>query len=196
MVSDGYSGVSARRILACVACVALVVGLVSPAGAELVAHWPFEGNADEAVSGYDGAPSGGPTYAAGKTGQAVVLNGTDQYFDTTSAGNLRFQGEFTASAWINPDATNADRTILGTDQAGNNVGLHLVVRDGRAHLGFYGNDTGGSRTIPTGQWTHVAWQYDAGTQRIWVNRPRRLPRKRHGQDRSLGQHPILRRADR
>ena len=49
---------------------------------------------------------------------------------------MGFQDGFTAMAWVRPDATDGDRTIFGTDQTGDNNGLHLIIRNGKPHFGF------------------------------------------------------------
>ena len=153
-----------KRWVALLAAVVVLTG-ASAADAALVGYWQFDGDVlDSSGSGYHGTPINGPTYTTGKSGQAIELNGSNQYVTTTSATNLGLNGSFTASAWVRPDATNGDRTIYGTIQTGSNVGLHLVIRNDKAHMGFYGNDMGGVRTINTGEWQHVTWHYDAGTQ--------------------------------
>ncbi|MEX2213786.1 MAG: LamG-like jellyroll fold domain-containing protein, partial [Phycisphaeraceae bacterium] len=76
------------------------------------------------------------------------------------------------AAFINPNSFGGDRTILGNDPPNSNHNsLHLVTRGNTAHLGFFGNDTPGVQNL-SGQvnsWIHVAYQYDNGTQRIFVN---------------------------
>jgi len=101
--------------------------------------------------------------------QGLTFDGADDHVNLTNAGTLGFRGNFTASAWIKPDATNGDRTIFGTDQTGDYVGLHLVIRNGKAHMGFYGHDTTGNRTVNTGQWQHVVFRYDNGQHSVFVN---------------------------
>ena len=110
---------------------------------------------------------------AGQIGGALTLDGSGDYISLpATTGDLGIQnGSFTAMAWVNPDATNGDRSIFGTDTTGTNNGLHLIIRNNKAHFGFYANDTAGNATIPTGQWTQIIWQYDATAQeqRIFVN---------------------------
>ncbi len=127
---------------------------------------------DASGNNRDGMISGATAGQTGRIDGALSFDGSNDYVDLTNASTLGFQGSFTAMAWVRPDATGgADKTIFGTDQAGTNQGLHLVIRDGKAHFGFYGNDRYGNAPISTGIWTHLIWQYDAavGRQSIFVN---------------------------
>jgi len=148
----------------------LLVGTSAQAG--MVAYWKFDGDyLDSSGNNYHGTPVNGPGFGSGYSGQALQLAaGSGQYVSTVTADLLGLTGNtFTAAAWVRPNATDGDRTIFGTVTGAYSQGLHLIIRGGRAHFGFYGNDTGGNRTIPTGQWTHLVWQFDNGRQRIIVN---------------------------
>jgi hypothetical protein len=161
-----------RRHWVTLLAAAVLLAAGSTAEAALIGYWTFDGNTlDSSGSGFNGTPVNSPGFVPGQVGQAIELNGSNQYVTTTSATNLGLNGSFTASAWVRPDATNGDRTVFGTDQTGTNVGLHLVIRNDRPHMGFYANDTGGNRIMNTGQWQLMTWRFDAGTgtQSIIVN---------------------------
>ncbi|MCA9688171.1 MAG: LamG domain-containing protein [Myxococcales bacterium] len=79
---------------------------------------------------------------------------------------------FTVECWVKPYSTAGYQTVLGNDGPhGPNTGLMLGLRDGKANLGFWANDTGGVTIAPVGVWTHLAWVYDkdAQVQRVYVN---------------------------
>lgn len=103
------------------------------------------------------------------------LNGQDQYVTVGTAETLGLRGkDFTVEAWIRlqtPRPDGPDHTILGGATPTNKVGLHLVVRKGRLHLGFYGNDTPGNTLLVAGVWYHVAFRYTVATgeQALFVN---------------------------
>ncbi len=161
---------------------AMVLLLGPSAQAGMVAYWKFDGDyLDSSGNNYHGTPVNGPGFGTGVSGQALQLSAaSSQYVSTVTADLLGLTGNtFTAVAWVRPNATNATRTIFGTDTGGTNLGLHLAIRDGRAYFGFYANDTPGNRTIPTGQWTHMVWQFDNGRQRIIID---------GGSDASTGGH--------
>ncbi|MCL4204010.1 MAG: autotransporter-associated beta strand repeat-containing protein, partial [Pirellulaceae bacterium] len=130
---------------------------------------------DSSANAFHGTFAGGAAshlgaagYIAGQT-QTLDFDGSDDHIVLTNANTLGLGGNFTVSAWVRPDALNGDRTILGTDQAGTNVGLHLIIRDSRFHFGFYSNDTGGTQTLTAGTWYHVVFRFQDGQQAIFVN---------------------------
>jgi hypothetical protein len=70
---------------------------------------------------------------------------------------------FTVEAWVWLDELAGDQTVLGHFRNDDNP-LHLVVRDGRVHLGFWADDLTGNTVAPAQQWVHVAFTYDATTR--------------------------------
>lgn len=103
------------------------------------------------------------------------LNGQDQYVTVGTAETLGLRSkDFTVEAWIkfqSPRPDGPDHTILGGATPASKVGLHLVVRKGRLHFGFYGNDTPGNTLLVAGVWYHVAFRYTlaTGEQALFVN---------------------------
>ncbi|MCC5847807.1 MAG: hypothetical protein JJU29_06900 [Verrucomicrobia bacterium] len=76
---------------------------------------------------------------------------------------------FTVEAWIWLDAAGGDRPVLG--QIGTENLLHLLIRNDRIYFGFWNDDLNGNTPVPTGEWVHVAYSFDADTriQRIFLN---------------------------
>lgn len=72
---------------------------------------------------------------------------------------------FTVEAWVKPSSVSGDRTILGQNIGGDpdSRTLHLIIRNGRVHMGFFGDDLTGQTDVPAGQWSHVAFTYDVAT---------------------------------
>lgn len=72
---------------------------------------------------------------------------------------------FTVEAWVKPSSVSDDRTILGQNISGDpdSRTLHLIIRNGRVHMGFFGDDLTGQTDVPAGQWSHVAFTYDVST---------------------------------
>src|SRR4030042_1436876 len=87
-----------------------LVGMVAPFKTEatstgdLVAWWRFEGDLTDETGVNDGTGYGSITYASGKIGQALELNGTDDYVNVGDNTSLNFTNDFTVEAWINGDA--------------------------------------------------------------------------------------------
>jgi Concanavalin A-like lectin/glucanases superfamily len=106
-------------------------------------------------------------------GFALQLPNDDQgsYVDTLlSSSVIGFNGDYTASAWVNMNAFGGDSMVFG--QTGGNL-LHDGIRDNRAHLGHWGQDTGGvtdlNATFGTGNWFHLTWRRHSGGQTIFIN---------------------------
>ena len=141
----------------------------------LVAYYDFEeGNGttllDKSGNNHHGTliNMGSSDWVSSKSGLGAALHfdGSNDHVTLKAANTLGFQGNFTASAWVRLDNTNGDNTILGQ----NAQALHLTTRGNKMHFGFWGNDTsGGSQTLSTGQWTHLAWRYNNGEQTMFKN---------------------------
>ena len=65
----------------------------------LVAHLPFDGNANDAAGGSNGQAKNGAGFGSGKIGQAVELDGTDDWVYVPDY--TKVSGAVTVSAWIN-----------------------------------------------------------------------------------------------
>ena len=94
--------------------VALMLGLItSVANADiydgLVAYWPLNGNADDAVADDHGTLQGNPQLVDGKIGSAVQLDGDGDYILVSPDSRLDITGSITLSAWIKVNAWNTDR---------------------------------------------------------------------------------------
>ena len=128
---------------------------------------------DSSDHGYDGLyvndPSLGQAGVAAETASAIDFDGQSAYATLESAYILGIMGDFTATAWINPDSVVGDNPILGTDNIGNSQGLHLALRNGKPYFSFYANDTTGNASIQPGNWYHLAFRFRGGEQAVFVN---------------------------
>jgi hypothetical protein len=118
----------------------------------------------------NGTLTGGATWAAGKTGNAVSLNGSGQYVAIPDFGACN---AFTLAAWVKANTLTKDfSSIMHCDgwEAGD---VHVHVRSsGVVSWGLNGaGDQVSTGTIAAGAWHHVAIVYDAGsrTGRIYIN---------------------------
>ena len=91
----------------------------------------------------------------------------DTGFSSIDLG-MHQQSNYTAAAWINFTQPVGDNHVFSQTNAANNI-MHLGVRNRRAHLGHWGNDTQGASTLATGVWHHVVWRYRDGAQSIFVD---------------------------
>ena len=132
-----------------------------PGTTGLQAQYPFEGNVnDSSGRGHNGTLVGGPTYMAGKSGQAINLDGTDDYVNITGykgilADAAGVQQPFTVCAWIKT-ATNAmDIVTWGTNVGGQRMSLRVdtVIRVEHGNGNIRG--TNGASLLDD-EWHHVA----------------------------------------
>ena len=143
-----------------------------PAG--LVGWWPGDGNANDIMGGNHGTLMDGATFASGMVGEAFSLDGEGDYVHLVPAPALGLTGDFTVDAWINISAFDGvDETVFGSDRTGDadNAIMHLVIRNRRPYMGFFGNDTTGNIELSQNTWYHIAFRYTEsnGEQAIFVN---------------------------
>ncbi|MCK4291750.1 MAG: LamG domain-containing protein, partial [Planctomycetes bacterium] len=141
---------------------------VEPNAAGLVAWYELENDAnDSSPNGHDGTENGMPLYAAGQVGQAISLDGFDDYIDcgTNSAFNLT--DGITVACWIK--VTTFDKTWQAIVTKGDNSWRIHRWSTGNginwAHTGLSPLSMGGSTNVNDGAWHHIAGTYD-GTNRV------------------------------
>jgi DUF1680 family protein len=125
-------------------------------------RYQFEGNANDSGSSVaNGTLVNAPTFVAGRVGQAVNLDGSNDHV-SLPAGIVNGLTNFTIATWVKLDTTAAWRRIFdfGT---GTTVNMFLVPTAGSAIR--FAITTGGSgaeqringtSALPTGAWKHVA----------------------------------------
>ncbi|MGC4033449.1 MAG: autotransporter-associated beta strand repeat-containing protein [Tepidisphaeraceae bacterium] len=135
------------------------------------ARLPFEGNAlDASGNGNNGQTVGGPTYAAGKTGQAIQLNGSNYVQLPATVGH---GDSFSFAGWVNWNGGASWQRLFdfgtGTTQymfltpSSSGGKLRFAIKNGGAEQLLETN------AVPTGTWTHVALTLGGGTAKLYVN---------------------------
>ena len=117
----------------------------------LVSYWPMNGNFEDARGVNDGAFVGGtPTFAAGKFGQGIDLNGNDQFVNVGNDESLDMSlagpagtGSVSISAWFRVDAFDRDWQALVSKGEGAN---YRIARRAAENVMSY---AGGTTDIPT-----------------------------------------------
>ena len=105
---------------------------------------------------------------------ALSLDGSGDYVTLPAASKLGLTNhDFTVEAWVkvNSAATGTDQAILGSDSGGVSKRLHLIIRNNKPYLGFFGNDLADPTVLTKGTWYHLAFRYTAATKQqvIFVN---------------------------
>jgi len=134
---------------------------VDPGTTGLQAQYPFEGNTnDSSGKGRNGTAQGGPLFAAGKVGQAISLDGTDDYvtiagYKGVLADASGIQQPFTITAWV--QATDSgDRTIASWGTNSDRLRVDFRLYQGRLRVEHGGGNVQGDTTLNDGNWHHVA----------------------------------------
>ena len=143
----------------------------APPTSTLIHHWKLDGNATDSVGTANGTAQGGAGYATGRFGQAVSLDGVDDFISTTAAGNVVIPAtDYTLMAWVFWDGANGSRGYIAGGQNSGTSGETFTMgkaADGSDRIQFLnllpiggqGNSIVESpaASISTGTWHHVAY---------------------------------------
>jgi hypothetical protein len=132
--------------------------------------------ADSTVNARQGTLVNGPARVTGKGGNAVDLDGTDDYVSLPT-GVVSTLSDFTISTWVNLDAASPWSRIFdfGTGTTSNMFltpanGVTGTVRFAITTSGGGGEQTiDGTSALPTGAWTHVAVAVAGNLGILYVN---------------------------
>jgi hypothetical protein len=167
-----------------------VVATTAPASAGLIAHFKFDGNAnDSSGNNRHGSSLADPSYVQGKFDQAIHLDGVDDYiaipdFTFTDANHT----EATACAWIRTTDGNGQivtfdrsdnwRLEVGGSYSGGTawyaggpgyVGWHVYTDTGQVDTEEYSGWPANTGRIDDGKWHHVAGTFNNGTLTIYID---------------------------
>ncbi|MBT3266122.1 DUF5117 domain-containing protein [Candidatus Poribacteria bacterium] len=158
---------------------ALVVMIVSHAAAGivedgLVSYWRFEA-VDKREDGYRDLRGsnhatlvGEPETSEGKFGDALLLDGVDDYAEVADDESLHLWEAHTLEAWVYVNEVRASR-ILDKITVSTADGPHLDLFPTGALRSCAGTCVVGEEAVPAETWTHVAVTYDGGTVTLYVN---------------------------
>jgi len=143
----------------------------------LIAHYPFNGNANDSTgNGHDGTINGGVTPITdrfGNANSAYDFDGTDGYIEIPHAEALDFpENEFTISSWIySEDATSNQPIVVKGTTSDTRYSTYLTnaQNEFRIIVDAAGNIAGDYVSEPFDQWIHVVAQYKDGMLNTYVN---------------------------
>ena len=155
-----------------------------PQRSGLVAWWPGEGNASDALGGGPGTLQGGVAFVSGRVGQAFSFDGADDVINLGNAPKLRVSAtDFTIEAWVRFDSHQGDMSIA--DKMGaigvNSDGWRLLKQaDDRFWFCFGGGAQNGCTPDPSSTvysttsvvsdvWFHVAVVKTSTNFALYVN---------------------------
>lgn len=120
----------------------------------------------------DSSANGDSQWEAGKTNQALKLDGVDDYLAIANSSdiNTAIHGQRTISLWFkSDDITIAERKQVLYEEGGSTRGLSIYLHDGKLYVGGWNADnkqSGWTGTflhtdaIASGEWHHVALVLD------------------------------------
>ena len=142
----------------------------------VVADYPFDGNASDASgNGRDGTVHGKPSFATGKVGQSIVLDGEHDFVDC-GPWPKELTREFTIQCWVKPDAKQNTCADLFGNHFHGALGIALEQDGGNtnqfaAHYGAEGGRWVSTRSVRlvADRWQHVAVVKTSEELRLFVN---------------------------
>jgi hypothetical protein len=150
----------------------LVLANPAPTGT-LAAHYAFDGNAADSAGTNHGIVSGNPVYASGPIGQAIKLDGADDYVKLPSG--VANSHDITVAAWVYWNGGSAWQRIL---DFGNDTNKYMFLSPSSGDNTMRFAITTGSNTaeqildtdpLPVGQWVHLAVTLSGNTGVMYVN---------------------------
>ena len=156
--------------------IVLAVGLTGVAHADLIAYYPFNGNAnDESGNGNDGTVNGATLTVDrfGNPDSAYAFDGSDDYIEVPPSSSLNITSELTITAWVNIEAAGGfyqHYVVDSRDGSGGGYGLNVDTNSSQFWIGnTYPNFPSTGSTIEVGSWHHVAGKYDGTDVVVYVD---------------------------
>ena len=127
---------------------------------QVLFHFPFDGNLIESVENYELLGPNMANYGSGQFGQALDLNGVDDYFDLNTSGIINTgTSPFTVCAWVHQTDSPQGNEENILHQLNGRIMLFNSVENGKSTIGSW---IGGAlyfasgNTFATGSWQHIA----------------------------------------
>jgi glucose/arabinose dehydrogenase/chitodextrinase len=133
--------------------------------------------ADASGHGIVGTLTNGATLTAGKYGNAVTLDGANDFVNLGNPSALQFTGSMTVSAWVYINSFPLDDAAVVSKRTSGESGYQLDITPdtGARTIGFkLTNSSGGAMfrygatTLQPNTWYHIAGAYDATNQTLNV----------------------------
>jgi len=146
----------------------------------LIAHWKFDGDANDSAGSNDGTLVNGPTWTTGQFDGALQFDGVDDYVDLGNDNSLKPPLPVTISAWIKCPSSDSYGQIIGLDdQSSRYYGIWIHTGAGGIAVGYGDGGTpgpysrrskGGGGTLEADVWYHITTVVtDAIDMDIYIN---------------------------
>lgn len=145
----------------------------SQAHAVPIAHWAFDGTANDSIGGFNGTLLGSPSFVGGGVaGGALSLN--ESTGDVVRMGNVLAltSTDFSIALWVNTTTTDIDTLVLAKHTAGSQngyfIGLNTSAGFGTANKAYFyasdsaGNEISSTTSVNDGSWHQIIAVYHLG----------------------------------
>lgn len=123
------SGVFARYQLSALISAALLFDSTNPSRADLIANWQFQNNVNDSAGAFNATAINNPAYSPGVIGNAISLNGSNQYTTVPAMGTL---ASISVSGWIRTiDANSPGSQAIFHSTTYNNGTPHFLLEYGK-----------------------------------------------------------------
>ncbi|MBI4170527.1 MAG: LamG domain-containing protein [Candidatus Aenigmarchaeota archaeon] len=145
----------------------------------LIGYWKFEGNPlDSSDKGNNGQEIGNPKYVLGKIGQAISLDGKDDYvrvFSSDSLETWHAARQLTIEGWVYPTRFERDMFVFGKQGGECQDEFSVeILSSGEVAAQIVDDCASPSQIVSTtklkpNEWTHIAFVYDKTVVRLYIN---------------------------
>lgn len=159
---------------------------------EVVGYWKFDEADRDKVTDYSGNGNDGtfygetwndgdlkpncpncPSQIAGKYGNALSFDGTDDYVDLKTPSSLNIAGDqITISAWVKPGSVAMTGGAFARIVSKPNQ-YELIVQDDNKVMCWLFSAQGDAQlvtgNVPTGAWTHISCVLEGGAIKLYIN---------------------------
>ena len=158
----------------------IILGIAVSAKADLVHHWPLDGNLSEVISGNNGTATGTVSYAMGadgKSNSAIYVASASDYVSSQAAITVDGGESRTLSFWFKSAKQMQAAVSYGNRSSSGTLFEVLLGYPGDGYCGHFwtaGYDTadsgtGGQPFVTWNTWTMVTVTYDGTDVKLYQN---------------------------
>lgn len=123
--------------------------------------------ADATGNNNNGNLNNGAVFSTGKIGNAVSLNGSNQYLTVNNSGSLNPTSAITLSVWIKASSLTGNRVIFKKQNW--SASYELAIYGGQLTFNLNGPGSVSTAAPSTGVWHLITATYDGAAKKIYVD---------------------------